>query len=702
MSLRPLRQAQPTLGPIKKSVRGRWRAVVLIGVHVLIALHVWQFHIHGVTVSPVEPSEAMQTLELGLVNAGFVFFVLAILSTLIFGRFFCGWACHVVALQDICSSILKRFGWQPKPFRSRLLVWVPVIAALYMFVWPMVSRMLQGVPLPRFTQHFLTDDFWGTFPNLGITLLTFAVCGGLIVVLLGNKGFCTYGCPYGAAFYYADRWAKGKIRVTDACNGCGHCTSVCSSNVRVHEEVKLHKMVVDPACLKCMDCVDVCPSKALYFGMGPTAGKLRPRRTYDYSWPEEILMAAAFVVSFYAFRSLYEMIPFLLTLGWSAIFAFLTVTWVRLWTKPALRFQRWQLKEKGSVRAPGWVYAVACVGLFGITAHSATIQYWTHEANGALYAAQDIYDGRVRASEQQAEALARESYATFTKLQGMALVPVAGWRHRMGSIQEFLGQPEAALAHYREALALDSRLVASRQRLISILSQRGEWSQAAELAAVWREQFPHRVPPRRALGITLANSGDKARAREHLEWVFTREPKDHEVAATLAMIRAEDRDFPGALALLDQAISQEPERGPYRLNRVLVLAAMGQLEQAQEEMTRVRRIMPRDPRVQRVALDLAWQRGDFAAAQEILEALRTLRPWDPAIVALWVEQTRRSGKPIHPSMPLDANRPEDAYILSAVAAETGDRREALRLFRVALRGNPEILPPWDTNSQNAP
>ena len=27
-------------------------------------------------------------------------------------------------------------------------------------------------------------------------------------------------------------------------------------------------MVVDPGCMKCMDCVSVCPNDALYFGFG--------------------------------------------------------------------------------------------------------------------------------------------------------------------------------------------------------------------------------------------------------------------------------------------------------------------------------------------------------------------------------------------------------------------------------------------------
>ena len=127
---------------IKASKNGPRRAAVLLTVHVLIALHVAQWLTTGSTVSPVEPSESMKTFELGEVNAGFVFFAVAILATLVFGRFFCGWGCHIVALQDLCAWIMKKLGVHPKPFRTRLLVYIPVVLAIYMFAWPTIKREL--------------------------------------------------------------------------------------------------------------------------------------------------------------------------------------------------------------------------------------------------------------------------------------------------------------------------------------------------------------------------------------------------------------------------------------------------------------------------------------------------------------------------------------------------------------------------------
>ncbi len=130
---------------VRVSQTARWRAAALIVLNLLMVAHVVQWWIMGRTISPIEPSESMYTLQNGALNAGFIFFFLAILATLIFGRFVCGWGCHILALQDLCAWLLKKMGLTPRPFRSRLLVFVPLIAALYMFVWPTVLRAIVRV-----------------------------------------------------------------------------------------------------------------------------------------------------------------------------------------------------------------------------------------------------------------------------------------------------------------------------------------------------------------------------------------------------------------------------------------------------------------------------------------------------------------------------------------------------------------------------
>src|SRR6476620_8382930 len=373
---------------VRHSKTSRWRAAALIALTLLMAVHFIQWRISGSTVSPIEPSEAMATLQRGAVNAGFIFFTLAILATLVFGRFVCGWGCHILALQDFCAWLLKKAGLTPKPFRSRLLVFVPLIVALYMFVYPSVLRFFAAPKsepvIPAFTNHLVTTEFWATFPTVAVAIPFLFVCGFMTVYFLGQKGFCTYACPYGGFFGLADKLSPGKIRVTPACNQCGHCTATCTSNVLVHAEVKQYGMVVDPGCMKCMDCVSVCPNDALYFGFGkpsilvPKSDAIK--RSYSLTWPEEIVGVLVFLGSFLAARGVYALVPFLMALGCAAVTTFLALNTWRLLRAKELSFYRFNLKSAGKIRKAGWAFAMfACVWI-GLNAHSGWIRY--HEFLG--------------------------------------------------------------------------------------------------------------------------------------------------------------------------------------------------------------------------------------------------------------------------------------------------------------------------------
>src|SRR5438132_2859498 len=373
---------------IRKSKTGRWRAAALILLNLFMIAHIIQWRIMGKTISPIEPSETMHTLQRGAINAGFIFFALAILATLIFGRFVCGWGCHILALQDFCGWMLKKIGLTPKPFRSRLLVYVPLIGALYMFVWPTAYRFFanpdHGPLIPKFTNHLVTTNFWETFPPVSVAIPFLFVCGFMTVYFLGQKGFCTYACPYGGFFGLADKLSPGKIRVTDACNQCGHCTATCTSNVLVHAEVKQYRMVVDPGCMKCMDCVSVCPNDALYFGFGkPTL--LVPksdaiRKSYSITWPEEIIGVIVFLGSFLAVRGVYVLVPFLMALGCATITTYLTLRTWRLLKAKELSFYRFNLKSSGRIRKAGWGFVAFAVVWIALTAHSGWVRY--HESLG--------------------------------------------------------------------------------------------------------------------------------------------------------------------------------------------------------------------------------------------------------------------------------------------------------------------------------
>jgi polyferredoxin len=364
---------------------------VLVIVHLLIALHIVHYLNAGTTLSPVEPSEAMYTLELGSVNAGFLAFMLMLGGTALFGRFFCGWGCHLLAIQDFSLFALRRLGIKPLPFRSNLLIWIPTIVAAYMFVWPTIWRFIQGKGLlPPRGFHFAlsTNNFWGTFPQMGMALLTFAICGTVAVAFLGPKGFCTYGCPYGAVFARISRAAPLRIVVNDSCEQCGHCTATCTSNVQVHREVRDFGMVVDSNCMKCLDCISVCPKNALHLGLAASAPgrhrKVRAKSTRDLSLAEEALGGLLGFVTILALRDLYDGPPLLLSVAIGAVTAFMAIHAGRIFSRESCGLQGFHLKKQGHFTRSGIAFLIAITLWMIFVGHSGFVQWQRFQGRSFL------------------------------------------------------------------------------------------------------------------------------------------------------------------------------------------------------------------------------------------------------------------------------------------------------------------------------
>ena len=412
INLPVLKSKAPKMGQSKTA---RWRTAVLTLVNLLMVVHLIQWLIMGVTVSPIEPSEAMETLEVGVVNAGAIMFLLAIVLTIAFGRFFCGWLCHMVALQDLCAVVMARIGVRPKPFRSRLLMFVPLVLGTYMFLWPTFKRLalkplfeatntdwpiwLRPVSdIHHFSEELIVQDFWATMPPWPIAIVFLVVCGFVCVYFLGAKGFCTYACPYAGFFKPLDKLSVAKIKVNDDCQQCGYCTAVCTSNVRVSEEVKDFGMVIDNGCMKTLDCVSACPNNALSLGIATPALFKKPRdpesaaankakalRRYDLSLKEDLVAVLVFIFTFYATRGLFDRVPMLMAGGLAAVITMLTVQLYWLFTKPNTKLHSLQLKSKGKIKPAGYLVALITV-LMLITS------LWSTQSKYAKWRADLIYN----------------------------------------------------------------------------------------------------------------------------------------------------------------------------------------------------------------------------------------------------------------------------------------------------------------------
>jgi len=602
-----------SLSGVRKSTRGKWRAAVLVGLHLLIAAHAVHYLVVGRTLSPVEPSESMYTLELGYVNAGFVFFAAALLATVIFGRFVCGWGCHMVALQDLCGWIMRKLGVRPRPFRSRLLMWVPLLLALYMFVWPTFKRVfLHDSPtaFAGFTNHLMTTGFWDTFAGPWFAVLTLATCGFAAVWFLGSKGFCTYGCPYGGFFVLADRLSPARIVVNDACEQCGHCTATCTSNVRVHEEVRLFGMVVDPGCMKCTDCVSVCPNDALSYGFarpsvlkGAPAAPTRDVR-FTLTVGEELLVGVVFLASMLAFRGLYDGPPLLMAVGLGAITAFCALKLWHLYRRPTVRIQNVVLEMDGRIRRSGWLFAAITVAWLLFTAHSGFVQW--HRVRGQHWLEQteatrvEVLGGAHRTrrySERHRDAAAR-SFDHFGKADRWGLVDVAEVKLGLAWGLLLSNDPDAAEREVRAAIAVAPGNPALHDDLFALLLGQRKLDEALQAKRRRLEIAEPAATDHFQLAGLLAETGDYEGAVEQYWASLALEEHSFEARYNLGGLLRRLERHGEAIEQLEIARDLAPNEYDARVELGLAYMATGANEQAIAELERAIELNPLGPESQ--------------------------------------------------------------------------------------------------------
>ncbi len=637
-------------GPrVARSRNSRRRAAVLVGVHVVFAIHIAQWLLTGMTLSPIEPSESMYTLSAGRLNAGFVFFALAILSTVVFGRFLCGWGCHIVALQDLCAHWMRRLGVHPRPFRTRWLLLAPVALAIYMFVWPVFHQWVLtpalgaaglGVPAwlgrsgpwPGLEPHFVVEDFWATFPAWYVAIPFLLVCGFATVYFLGAKGFCTYGCPYGGFFAPADRLAIGRIVVSDACEHCGHCTAVCTSNVRVHEEVRDFGMVVDPGCMKCLDCVSVCPNGALRWsiarpsilavprsleGAARAAARRRNPKRYDLLRGEEVVFGALGFALFFGFRGWLNEVPMLMAMGLAGIGTF--GAW-KLWSlarRPSVRVQSVQLKLKGRLTRAGAVFIGGAVLLLGAGG-------WGIAGNWCLWTG-GLLDDRVVVplatvmapgytpappdDARAARAMARYRAAGPWGEGGV------GWAHtpkvnvRLAWLSLVRGNPAEAERYLTRSFEQEPPSEDLLVQMARVIQLRG--GGPAEIEAMLRgvvRRHPHNAPAHLAIGAALAARGRAEEAVRHVEAALARSRDPHEhvrAAQVLAAAGLVER----ALEVVDRAAGLGARGGGVHYVRASILLVLGRPEDAAGAMGRAVELEPGNPVFLRAMAELMRSLG---------------------------------------------------------------------------------------------
>ena len=230
---------------------GRWRR--WIGWLLLIVSAALGFLIF----SPVAPYQ-FQQLVLGDVQGlgapliiGAAGLTVVFLLTFVFGRFFCGYACPVGAVQEIAyHAPLPKV----RPSRKKLfqIIWAAVFL-VFLF-------MAFVIPASLLTWFGIRDFFY-----LSLTAGSVVFIIVLIVSTVFYRPFCRLICPFGAVLSLGAAKSLFRLRRTDACIECKKCEKACPADEAKREDAKAE-------CYLCGRCIDVCPKDgALVYFKKPAA-----------------------------------------------------------------------------------------------------------------------------------------------------------------------------------------------------------------------------------------------------------------------------------------------------------------------------------------------------------------------------------------------------------------------------------------------
>ena len=200
--------------------------------------------------------------------------VVLLVFTIVFGRFFCGFACAFGTWGDfvyfISSMIRKKRKKKPlKCFSKegkilRYLKYVVLLVVLLLCIKGYSSAVAVHSPFSafsRFHQLKMADSLIGT----GLFLL---VTAGMA---LEPRFFCRFLCPMGAVFSLLPVLPFFSLhRTRENCRkGCKACTKICPSQIGLPSD---GSWAVSGDCFQCQKCIDICPQKHIHCGIRKLKG----------------------------------------------------------------------------------------------------------------------------------------------------------------------------------------------------------------------------------------------------------------------------------------------------------------------------------------------------------------------------------------------------------------------------------------------
>jgi ferredoxin-type protein NapH len=193
----------------------------------------------------------------GLITGSALIFATQFVTSLIFGRAFCGWICPAGCLQDYCSEAAgKRISG--KINLIKYIIWVPWL--LFIILAFIMAGGIKGLDFFYMTENGISAadpySYIGYFFIIALIII--------IALLTGKRGMCHSVC-WMAPFMILGTKIKNRLGYPalhleakpESCVKCGSCSKNCPMSLDV-EKMVLCGSMANSECILCGMCADSC------------------------------------------------------------------------------------------------------------------------------------------------------------------------------------------------------------------------------------------------------------------------------------------------------------------------------------------------------------------------------------------------------------------------------------------------------------
>ena len=180
-----------------------------------------------------------------------VTFIVILLVTLLFGRFYCSIICPLGISQDIVAFLSRRKGKPlPKHLAFPRALCLGIVVGLLAVGWTLGFKLLDPY-----------SNFGRVFASYGVgAILPFVII--LALSVWRKRLFCNAICPVGTTLGIVSRIGLLKLSISEKCVKCGRCVKACNAGC-----IDLENHRIDNArCVRCLNCLGACAMGAIHFG----------------------------------------------------------------------------------------------------------------------------------------------------------------------------------------------------------------------------------------------------------------------------------------------------------------------------------------------------------------------------------------------------------------------------------------------------